>query len=69
MDEVSEAIELAWEVVYFTLVTDPTWAGKLNNLGFLLGQRYFETNDLADLDYPILVAQDALVSTPRAHPS
>src|SRR5436190_1902559 len=69
MDDLEEAIQGAREAVDATPRDHPDRAGRLNNLGIRLGDRYSRTGAMDDLEEAIRVALEAVDATPQDHPN
>ncbi|KAH7131154.1 CHAT domain-containing protein [Dactylonectria macrodidyma] len=68
MADLEEAIRTARQAVDSTPDDHPDRAGRLNNLGTKLGQRYGRTGEMVDLEEAIRTARQAVDSTPDDHP-
>ncbi|GFG20210.1 hypothetical protein IFM5058_10514 [Aspergillus udagawae] len=68
MAELEEAITMIRKAVNATPEDHPDRAGRLNNLGLRLGQRYSRTGAMADLQEAIVMIRKAINATPEDHP-
>ncbi|KAI1825596.1 CHAT domain-containing protein [Xylaria intraflava] len=68
MSDLEVAIAKAQQVVDTTPLDHPDRAGRLSNLGVLLGSRFSRIGEISDLENAIVAAQEAVNATPDDHP-
>ncbi|KAL8364557.1 hypothetical protein RB595_003713 [Gaeumannomyces hyphopodioides] len=68
MADLEEAIRVGREAVDAAPLDHPDRAGRLNNLGVRLGDRYSRTGAMADLEEAIRIGKEAVDATPLNHP-
>ncbi|KAJ6003550.1 CHAT domain-containing protein [Penicillium canescens] len=68
MEDLEEAINVTRQLIDATPPDHLDRAGRLNNLGVYLGDRYSRIGTIADLEEAINVARQAVDATPPDHP-
>ena len=67
--DLKEAIEKATLALQGTTLDDENYAGRLSNLGVMLGRRYDRTGKIEDLEEAIRVSRQAVGVTPEDYPN